>query len=87
MTTGQFESCSDKIGISFNDSGDILEVSYYHITALLERGVRVLDSPGVVFDDDDQESSNILLRNVLKVEDIMDPIEVGMCSFGFKSEL
>ena len=53
----------------------------------VERGVRVLDSPGVVFDDDDQESSNILLRNVLKVEDIMDPIEVGMCPFGFLFEL
>ena len=53
----------------------------------VERGVRVLDSPGVVFDDDDQESSNILLRNVLKVEDIMDPIEVGMCSFSFPFKL
>ena len=43
----------------------------------IERGVRVLDSPGVVFDDDDQEASNILLRNVVKVEDIPDPIAVG----------
>ena len=43
----------------------------------VERGVRVLDSPGVVFDDDDQEASNILLRNVVKVEDIPDPIAVG----------
>jgi nuclear GTP-binding protein len=43
----------------------------------VERGVRVLDSPGVVFDDDEQEASNILLRNVVKVEDISDPIAVG----------
>lgn len=43
----------------------------------VERGVRVLDSPGVVFDDDDQASNNILLRNVVKVEDIADPIAVG----------
>ena len=46
-------------------------------TVQVERGVRVLDSPGVVFDDDDQEASNILLRNVVKVEDIPDPIAVG----------
>ena len=43
----------------------------------VERGVRVLDSPGVVFDDEEQENSNILLRNVLKVEDLADPIAVG----------
>ncbi|KAI5123026.1 hypothetical protein M0805_007647 [Coniferiporia weirii] len=42
----------------------------------VERGVRVLDSPGVVFDDDEQESSNILLRNVVRVEDMADPIAV-----------
>ena len=30
----------------------------------VERGIRVLDSPGVVFDDDDRsQSSTILLRN------------------------
>ena len=46
----------------------------------VERGIRVLDSPGVVFDDDDQEASNVLLRNVIKVEDIQDPIAVGTCS-------
>ncbi len=43
----------------------------------VERGVRVLDSPGVVFDDEDQGASNILLRNVVKVDDIPDPIAVG----------
>ena len=43
----------------------------------VERGVRILDSPGVVFDTEEQESNNVLLRNVVKVEDIDDPIVVG----------
>ena len=49
----------------------------------LERGLRIIDSPGVVFDDDDfddgkgNKKGNILLRNVVKVEDIEDPIAVG----------
>ncbi|KLO16885.1 P-loop containing nucleoside triphosphate hydrolase protein [Schizopora paradoxa] len=44
----------------------------------VERGVRVLDSPGVVFDDESAEAAagSMLLRNVLKVEDIPDPIAV-----------
>lgn len=46
----------------------------------VERGVRILDSPGVVFDDDEQANSNVLLRNVVKVEDMTDPIAVGMFS-------
>ena len=43
----------------------------------VEGGIRVLDSPGVVFDDEEAEKNNILLRNVVKVEDISDPIAVG----------
>ncbi|KZT65722.1 P-loop containing nucleoside triphosphate hydrolase protein [Daedalea quercina L-15889] len=49
-------------------------------TIQLERGLKVIDSPGVVFDDDDfddgkgKSRSNVLLRNVVKVEDINDPI-------------
>lgn len=46
-------------------------------TVQVERGVRVLDSPGVVFDDDEQANNNVLLRNVVKVEDMTDPIAVG----------
>ncbi|KAF9545042.1 P-loop containing nucleoside triphosphate hydrolase protein [Agrocybe pediades] len=48
----------------------------------LERGMRVIDSPGVVFDDDDYDDgkghkkSSVLLRNVVKVEDVEDPIAV-----------
>ena len=46
--------------------------------------MRVIDSPGVVFDEDDYDSGkgmkkgNVLLRNVIKVEDVEDPISIGM---------
>jgi nuclear GTP-binding protein len=39
--------------------------------------MRIVDSPGVVFDDEDDKAANILLRNVVKVEDVNDPIAVG----------
>lgn len=46
----------------------------------LERGIKIVDSPGVVFDEDELSDSSqkgsILLRNVVKVEDIEDPIAV-----------
>ncbi|KAI0067448.1 P-loop containing nucleoside triphosphate hydrolase protein [Artomyces pyxidatus] len=43
----------------------------------LERGLRIVDSPGVIFDDaDSPTASSVLLRNVVKVEDIDDPITV-----------
>ncbi|KAI0764200.1 P-loop containing nucleoside triphosphate hydrolase protein [Trametes elegans] len=51
-------------------------------TVQLERGLRVIDSPGVVFDEDDFDDGksgrkgNILLRNVVKVEDIDDPVAI-----------
>ncbi|OCH85868.1 P-loop containing nucleoside triphosphate hydrolase protein [Obba rivulosa] len=51
-------------------------------TVQLERGLRIIDSPGVVFDDADfddgksKERTNVLLRNVVKVEDIEDPIAI-----------
>lgn len=46
--------------------------------------MRIIDSPGVVFDDDDYDDGkgnkkgSVLLRNVVKVEDVEDPISVGM---------
>ena len=50
----------------------------------LERGMRIIDSPGVVFDEDDyndgkgiNKKGSVLLRNVVKVEDVEDPIAVG----------
>ncbi|KIY44465.1 P-loop containing nucleoside triphosphate hydrolase protein, partial [Fistulina hepatica ATCC 64428] len=49
----------------------------------LERGMRIIDSPGVVFDDDNYDDGksgskkgSVLLRNVVKVEDVEDPIAV-----------
>lgn len=52
-------------------------------TIQLERGIKIVDSPGVVFDDDDfdydgklKKKDTVLLRNVIKVEDIEDPIPV-----------
>lgn len=53
-------------------------------TVQLERGIKIIDSPGVVFDAEDfddgksQAKSNVLLRNVVKVEDIEDPIALGL---------
>ena len=50
----------------------------------LERGLRIVDSPGVIFEDDDsiqgQKESSVLLRNVVKPEDVDDPISVGGCA-------
>ena len=50
----------------------------------LERGLRIVDSPGVIFEDDDsiqgQKESSVLLRNVVKPEDVDDPISVGECA-------
>ncbi|KIK95872.1 hypothetical protein PAXRUDRAFT_349936 [Paxillus rubicundulus Ve08.2h10] len=52
-------------------------------TVQLERGIKIIDSPGVVFDEDEDNSDtsqrqkgSILLRNVVKVEDVDDPIAV-----------
>ncbi|GJJ09410.1 hypothetical protein Clacol_003632 [Clathrus columnatus] len=46
----------------------------------IDRGIRVIDSPGVIFDDAEPESerarSSVLLRNVVKVEDINDPLAI-----------
>ncbi|KAF9650422.1 P-loop containing nucleoside triphosphate hydrolase protein [Thelephora ganbajun] len=50
-------------------------------TIQLERGIKIVDSPGVVFDDDDfdyggksKKKDTVLLRNAIKVEDVEDPI-------------
>ena len=45
--------------------------------------MRIIDSPGIVFDEDSYDDGkgskkgSVLLRNVVKVEDIEDPIAVG----------
>lgn len=50
--------------------------------------MKIVDSPGVVFDEDEEDAKgqrkgSILLRNVVKVEDVEDPIAVGesICIF------
>ena len=50
-------------------------------TIQLERGIKIVDSPGVVFDDDDfdyggksKKKDTVLLRNAIRVEDVEDPI-------------
>jgi nuclear GTP-binding protein len=44
----------------------------------LERGLRIVASPGIIFEDDDsiqgQKKSSVLLRNVVKPEDVDDPL-------------
>ena len=51
----------------------------------LERGLRIVDSPGVIFEDDDsiqgQKESSVLLRNVVRFEDVDGPISVGGCAY------
>jgi nuclear GTP-binding protein len=51
----------------------------------LEHGLRIVDSPGVIFEDDDsiqgQKESSVLLRNVVKPEDVDNPIFVGVCAY------
>ncbi|KAI0766990.1 hypothetical protein C8Q74DRAFT_1354828 [Fomes fomentarius] len=53
-------------------------------TVQLERGLKIIDSPGVVFDEDDfddgkgssSRKTNVLLRNVVKVEHVEDPVGI-----------
>jgi nuclear GTP-binding protein len=51
----------------------------------LERGLRIVDFPGVILEDDDsiqgRKESSMLLRNVVKPEDVDDPISVGGCAY------
>lgn len=64
-------------------------------TVQLERGLKIVDSPGVVFDDADDlvdsaghprpKGTGVLLRNVVKVEDLDDPVALGM-SFGSSAQ-
>ncbi len=58
----------------------------------LERGLKIIDSPGVVFDEDDfddgkggsSRKTNVLLRNVVKVEHVEDPVGIGTCTSAYK---
>jgi nuclear GTP-binding protein len=50
----------------------------------LKRSLRIVDSPGVIFEDNDsiqgQKELSVLLRNVVKPGDVDNPISVGGCA-------
>lgn len=47
---------------------------------VLDRNVRLLDSPGVVFDDDhDADDGAVLLRNCVDVDTVADPVPAVRC--------
>jgi nuclear GTP-binding protein len=50
----------------------------------LECGLRIVDSRGVMFEDDNgiqgQKESSVFLRNVVKLEDVDDPISIDGCA-------
>lgn len=52
---------------------------------VLDRNVRLIDSPGVVFDDGENTNSDALLRNCLDADSMDDPVEavqglIGRCA-------
>jgi len=46
-------------------------------TVQMERGIKLLDSPGIIFDRDGHDNHSLALRNVLKVADLTDPVLVA----------
>jgi nuclear GTP-binding protein len=55
----------------------------------LDNNINLIDSPGVLFSADNDAEKNLLLRNVLKVEQVEDPIEAckGILSRCSKEQL
>jgi len=47
----------------------------------IERGIKVLDSPGVIINQDSPNSQDLRLRNVLKMSDLEDPVSVAALIF------
>lgn len=43
---------------------------------ILDKNIKLIDSPGVVFSNDHDKEYNMILHNVIRIEDIKDPIEV-----------
>jgi len=43
----------------------------------LERGIKLLDSPGVIFDHSGSNNHSLALRNTLKVSEVADPVLVA----------
>ena len=58
----------------------------------LELGLQIVDSPGVIFEDDDSikghKGLSVLLHNIVKPKDVDDTISIGGCapSPGFSSQ-
>ena len=43
---------------------------------ILDKNIKLLDSPGVVFSNSLDKEYNMILHNVIRIEDVKDPIEV-----------
>lgn len=43
---------------------------------VLDKNIKLIDSPGVVFSLDQDKEYNMILHNAIRIEDIKDPIEV-----------
>ncbi len=43
---------------------------------VLDRNIKLIDSPGVVFSLDQDKEYNMILHNAIRIEDIKDPIDV-----------
>ena len=43
---------------------------------VLDRNIKLIDSPGVVLASDQDKEYNMILHNAIRIEDIKDPIEV-----------
>ena len=67
------------------DEGGVVVAQPGHTKGLqlvqLERGLRIVDLPGVIFEINDniqgQKESSVLLRDVVKPENVDNPISVG----------
>jgi len=43
---------------------------------ILDKNIKLLDSPGVVFSNDSDKEYNMILHNVIRIEDVKEPIDV-----------
>ncbi len=43
---------------------------------ILDKNIKLLDCPGVVFSNDSDKEYNMILHNVIRIEDVKEPIDV-----------
>jgi nuclear GTP-binding protein len=43
----------------------------------LDKGIKLIDSPGIVFGNSSSSDSDIILRNAVKISQVADPIAPG----------